>query len=77
MCCALARNCPKHEPRAVLVNGDIPAAYMGALGKGLPFPEGVEMKVYVSDLCDGEQRCRFVDAYVNVLKRLVCQCARE
>ena len=66
--------------RAVLVNGDVPASYLDALRKGLPFPEGVEMKVYVSevyDLCDGEQRCRFVDAYLNVLKGLVFRCATE
>jgi hypothetical protein len=66
--------------RAVLVNGDVPAEYLDALEKGLPIPEGVEMKVYVSevyDLCDEEQRCQFVDAYLNVLNGLFCRCTTE
>jgi hypothetical protein len=61
----------------VLVNGDLLAAYMNALKKDLAFPKGVEMKVYVSNLCNGEQRCRFVDAYLNVLKGSICRCAKE
>ena len=35
------------------------------------------MNVYVSDLCDGEQRCWFVDAHLNLLNGLVYQYARE
>ena len=38
------------------------------------------MNVYVSevyDLCDAEQRCRFVDAYLNLLNGLVCRCTKE
>jgi len=31
----------------VLVDGDVPAAYLDVLREGFPFPEGVDMNVYV------------------------------